>query len=239
MIPIFKGIKNYSQRYKQRIGNAYQIENKSNFGSMNINESTDFKKGSKLALENAKKHFAAADSIKDISLGIANSHLILATEETIKADLLDRMAINPNWMDEDFDKFFRNHTHKHKESLKTQFMGLFIGEIFDRIFSTSGKLKNSKLSKEKKETIANKWTSKTSEILSDIEASVNRKLESNKMWWDNANNSKNLGFYVGLIKETGDWIGPFDLTQEQFEESLNIVSKFIDDIESLIVLGVD
>ncbi len=201
---------------------------------MNINKNTDFRRGCILALDNAKKHLAAANAIKSISFGMANSHLILAGEEAIKADLLDRTAVNPQWLDEGIDEFFRNHIHKHKESLKTQFMGLFIEEVFERIISTSEILNRSKLTKEKKARLVDKWTNKTSKYLSEIESSVDKKLEPNKTWWNNANNSKNLGFYVGIVKDKGNWIGPFDITQEQFEKSLQVVSHFINDIEFLI-----
>src|SRR5689334_1265565 len=88
--------------------------------------------GYKLALENAKNHFKAAELISSqVCYGIANSHLILASEEAIKAFAIFNKMYFPNFEFEGFDKVFKDHKHKHNILTRFSFETKLINRIFN------------------------------------------------------------------------------------------------------------
>lgn len=54
-----------------------------------MNKQVDFKAGYELAVKNAKAHLKATEILtKEVNYGIANSHLILAAKECLKAYII-------------------------------------------------------------------------------------------------------------------------------------------------------
>lgn len=201
-------------------------------GKVNSNRNIDYKQGYLLALDNAKKHLEVALVSKHISLGIANSHLILATEEAIKADILYKITVNPAWLEHtSFDEYFRNHKYKHTEGSKSQLLNSFLSLSLEKWFEFGDRMKNSTLTKEKKKKFIERLIEKSSNWVEEYSNEARQKHLSNEEWWKAANGNKNLGFYVNLDKRTSIWKGPFDITQEQFDKSFEIVSEFISDVE--------
>ena len=204
------------------------------YSDMNFTENTNIRQGCLLALDNAKKHLSIAIKIKDISYGIANSHLILASEEALKACCLDRLSINADWVNSiDFPKVFKSHIYKHRESLQNQKLGVFMMEFLQNLTGYFENKKNQNLSKEEMRKTIQEFSKNFCSWVDEIKDIVNQKMESEEKWWNSANDNKNLGFYIDL-KDTNDWIGPFNISEEDFKESLKIVSDFTTDIERQI-----
>lgn len=198
----------------------------------NFPENTDFQKGCKLALENAKNHFAIAEVSKEISLGIANSHLILASEEASKALILYNVSVNKDWLNHtDLDQYFRNHKFKHLESHKNEFFGAYIMTFLEELTDFVEEKKSLNLSEEEILMYSDGFSKKIEMLTKRVAVKVRQQLDPNKKWWESANEHKNLGFYVNLDKLAGTWSGPFDIMQEQFDESVRIVSALIKDLE--------
>lgn len=195
----------------------------------NIPEDVDFQAGILLALENAKKHFSVALVAKDISFGIANSHLILAIEEAAKADILERITINSEWLNHiDLDKWFSDHKYKHNESLKYLLADSFLVDFLKRVLD-----QDSTVDLKKVRFSDNQFF----DLAENVRENTHEKLDSNKKWLKGANNQKNLGFYVNFNKVDGTWNGPFNITQEQFELSLEMVANYIEHTEKMIRLS--
>ncbi len=204
----------------------------------NIHENTDFSEGSLLALKNAKEHFAVAQSAEGISLGIANSHLILAAEEAIKADVLSRVSITDEWLEHlNLDEFFRSHNHKHQEIVNDFGIDLFLQHFLGGLMDWGDEIQQLNVTPEEKEKIVEEWKDNFAGWSKRRHVELRRQHRAYDQWWKNANKMKNQGFYVGLKKQTGEWDSPSDITKEQFEKSLEIVSRIIRDIEKRIEMS--
>lgn len=201
----------------------------------NYPNNTDFKEGYKLALQNARNHLEVAIVAKNISIGIANSHLILASEEAIKAEFTYRVHLNPEWLDEkhEFDKLFKNHLHKHKKSHEDELFGAFVIGFIDKLGQAQEQFKEKKISEEEIEEKSQLFYDEMKEWVNGVKTGQ-VPLETNERWWSHANFYKNLGFYIDIDKETGSWSGPFNVTSEEFEESRRIVEKMIRELDQYV-----
>lgn len=193
--------------------------------------------GYRLAIENAKKHFEIAELIvkNGISFGIANSHLILASEETVKAGMLFSLHHDPEMKVDDFDEYFSNHKHKHKTIISIEFMFSFMDDIIkmvskparDRYNAKGGYLNAEEYKKSMDEGIENLITH-----LDKILIGVNG-IKTNEEWWQQANAKKNLGFYVHLNKSSLKWETPATVSEVEYQNVKKIVENLMKDFVSL------
>jgi len=192
----------------------------------------DNKEGFDLAINNANDHFNAAELIaKDISYGIANSHLILAAEEAVKAYMIFVRAYEPEREITNYDKFFGDHKHKHKALAEISFSMILFQQSIDII------------SKPLLEYMASEEDDDTDDIDGFIKArnkgfddlitwlKTMPKIENNKQWWNDANKDKNDGFYVGNVDSK--WRTPKNVTLKDYQKSHKIVKEILEAINRL------
>ena len=55
-------------------------------------------------------------------------------------------------------------------------------------------------------------------------------LETNEMWWKQADSNKQKGFYVSLLLKKKDWDGPFKFTKSQYKKGYKIANEFVSKI---------
>lgn len=198
----------------------------------------DCKEGCKLAFDNAMHHFEIANISRDISLGIANSHLILASEEAIKSLYLFQVSRNTELFNiETFSSYLQSHKFKHKENIKhSKFMKLLdlLGEDIEGVMDYLETISGEAMTEDDKKKLQEEWWEKLKTWYKGVPARIDERMKSNYSWWNEANNRKNLGFYVDFNSPTNKWIGPFNVTSEQFSKSLEIVSELIENINESI-----
>lgn len=192
----------------------------------------DFRQGYTLALENTLAHFQAAELIAEKNnYGIANSHLILASEEAIKAYMCYSKFYEPEMLIKDFEKYFRNHKSKHNAIKDLSFFKNFMFEIMKVITKPM-----KQLAKEKN------WDFNDEEFLAKRKEGVQNlikwlgtipDIDHNEQWWNEANTNKNKGFYVDVINNSNKWQFPNQITKEDYEKSHKIVSEIIELVEIL------
>lgn len=193
---------------------------------LTVNKKTDFLEGFRLTLANAHDHIKAAEACEAISLGLANSHLILASEEAVKAALYYQLYFDPDSKNEidDFDKY-NYHKHKHQKIKRQEDIGLQFAAIVNAMRAPLEELDETASLDEKRakyEQGLDDAISIGEKILAD-----DNFIDTNQAWWDEADKNKNLGLYVDLLKDKGIWIGPFSITAEQYQKSKSIVSTFV------------
>lgn len=200
-----------------------------------INENTNFFRGFELALKNAHNHLAVAEASQKISYGIANSHLILATEEAIKAAMLFQLSIDKAMLAEalvDFDKYFSSHKYKHEAIRNYELFGGLIENLLNLILAP---FKDVDPETETDEEFAHKKNEGLDNMISWLEDMEEDRttLDTNQDWWKQADNKKNLGFYVSLLKKKGQWEGPLSISEKQYSKSKKIATEFINKISIL------
>ncbi len=196
----------------------------------------DYQKGAILAIENAKNHLNIAILSKEVCFGIANSHLILASEEAIKAMQLFKLSLNVDWQDFiESKKIFSSHKHKHEISYENHLMNSLIDNLFAKFVAFEKRVRDKNYSKEDIKKIQDRFISKMDfcQSLENIADEILAK-DTTKDWWLKANGRKNLGFYVSKNETEDDWNGPFEFTESDFNESMTIVANFINEVEQQI-----
>jgi AbiV family abortive infection protein len=196
----------------------------------------DFKQGYTLAMENTLAHFQAAELIAEKNnYGIANSHLILASEEAIKAYMSYSKFYEPEMVIKDFESYFSNHKLKHKAIKDISFFKNFMIEIMKVTIKPM-----KQLAKEKK------WDFTDDELLAKRKEGVEDlikwlgtipDIDHNEQWWNEANTNKNNGFYVNVINNR--WQFPNQITKEDYEKSHKIVSEIIELVQILPQIETD
>ena len=197
----------------------------------------NYLKGYRLAVENAKKHFEIAELIvkNGISFGIANSHLILASEETIKAGMLFSLHYDPEMKVDDFEEYFSNHKHKHKTIISIEFMFSFMDDIMkmaskparDR-YNAKGDYLNAQEYKESLDEGIESLITHLDKVLSGVSG-----IKTNEEWWKQANTKKNQGFYVHLNKGSLNWETPAGVSEKEYQNAKKIVENLMKDFISL------
>lgn len=192
----------------------------------------DYSKGFELALKNAQDHLKVAEfSAKNVSNGIAFSHLVLASEEAIKAVQLFYHNYFPEFPDEDLEKFFKSHKHKHTAIQKFEVLSQIIELMFKHLIdpqleyiNSSDEIDPETISKLRVDGIK-KLAKKLTMIAEDEE-----KLSLNEQWWKQADNNKNKGFYVNLLSKSSTWSTPDNISPKLYTKGYNIVSSFINQV---------
>ena len=65
------------------------------------------------------------------------------------------------------------------------------------------------------------------------------KIEFNEEWWNQADNMKNKGFYVGFNKGNAQWESPDKVDEKQYKKSYKIVNEFLDLVYNMEVYAKD
>lgn len=200
-----------------------------------INENTDFFEGYKLALENAQNHLAVAEASVSISIGIANSHLILASEEAIKSAMLFQLSFDKDTLEEaqaDIDKYFSSHKHKHEAIRGLEFFGGLMSNMLELRFSPFKDIDPQTITDEE---FKQKKDEGFDNIIQWLESLLEDKsiFDTNQDWWKQADSQKNRGFYISLLKKKGQWDGPFSITKKQYNKGKKIVTEFVSRISEI------
>lgn len=186
---------------------------------LNKYEGVDFQKGFRYAIENAENHLKVAEKIKDISFGIAFSHLILSSEEAIKGMLLFQVHLDSDFLEEigDFKNYFSNHKYKH-EKIKNLQITLEVIEKVRQLFASGliQKLQENSLTKNSQ--------NKERQVQKDNQSNI---LHTYEMWWKQADANKQDGFYVDLLEKRKQWKGPHNFKLSRYNTGFKVVSDFL------------
>lgn len=127
--------------------------------------------------------------------GMANSHLILGVEEGVKAFLILSSYLNIDSGIDSIEPYFKYHTKKLIEGKKIASLYNKIIPAFEIGFSLV-----------------------KGNIIGVIGGAI--RFSNSKVnfdWWDKANDTKNLGFYVDFRSDA--WVCPETFTKEQYSKS--------------------
>jgi len=185
-----------------------------------------FCEGFDLIMKNANVHLKVAESAaKHKMYGIANSHLILCSEEAIKGYIVFSRHYDRELIVEDFDKYFSDHRFKH-QMIKDMFHFInFLSEMYNVLLNPILELVKTKKRKETSEEEILAARDKGVEALISWFKSL-PSIEHNEQWWNEANKSKNKGFYINLLNNK--WQTPFEVTMEEYEKSHMIVTQVME-----------
>lgn len=185
--------------------------------------------GFKLALENAKRLFNAAEILESKrEFAIANSLLILSSEEGIKSISILNRWIFPESGAVDFNLMFQDHKHKInilRSLIVFARMGRMMMELF--YFPVYHALKNNSAD-------ASKVRSDSFEKLLEwfrIEAKGKQTdLSIENKWWISAKAEKENGLYVGFNARDRKWHSPTSVTRKRYMKSKRYVQAFLTDL---------
>lgn len=175
-------------------------------------------KGVSYSNNSAANHLKAAQLLATNNIfGIANSHLILAAEEGVKAAFFHIRIITFSkktgikmFSEERIKNIFSNHKAKHA-FVKANYS--FFSEILKTII-------NKVYTFVEKSQIKNKQ-----EELNTIKTVLNFvSKDNNADWWDHADNMKNSGFYVNYKNK---WLLPSDISKKEYLKSYPIVGQLL------------
>lgn len=206
---------------------------------MKFNENTDFYQGYQLALKNAKDHIAVAMVAKDISFGLANSHLILASEEAIKANMIFLFHFDKDSAVQEIkhvDKYFDSHKYKHEITRSYEAIGALIEKMLDKILGPMIAAKDEDLSVDQILEKRNEGFDDLIEYLDNLDMGK-EPLDTDDTWWNQADKDKNRGLYISHLKKQGKWDGPFKITSKQFFKSTKIVTGFVEKVEYMVQMA--
>lgn len=180
------------------------------------------------AMKNAEQH---ADSSKRIArgkhYGHAVSHLVLSTEESVKALLYcgQSMGINIRQI-KGIQMFFTDHIVRHQFATIFHAMSFIIEPMVSLFMKMRDELHEPeiKIPRNKVErAIESRDQNKLMVVFSDFPQMMD--------WWDDADRQKNRGNYVDY---EGDVESPSDVTRAEYLMAKKITQKFRDDVNRLI-----
>lgn len=180
-------------------------------------DETELKEGFNSVLHNANAHFQSAQILANNKLfGIAVSHLILATEEAVKAFHFWAKMLLPK-EDIDITGVFSSHPTKHQSAVD---IADFIAklQLEYRAIATEQILQCPDFSEQQKNIVAK------DKILVDLKFNE-LKSEKVRNWWRQANSIKNKGFYVDYKDE--NWVKPDDIDKKEYEKTYPITGQYI------------
>ncbi len=195
----------------------------------------DYLEGYRRTLQNAQELVKVAELAKSVCFGKANSLLILAVEEAVKAGMIYSRHFDPNSEEPSFDKYFKDHKFKHNATNAIERMGNLFEEMsnvmmepIQQKIEERGEL----LTKEEAQEEYTKAWERLEKFLTALNAEIDEGglPDANDNWWNQANDKKNKGLYVTLNKGTQKWETPGDITERQYQQSYEIVTGFINRI---------
>jgi AbiV family abortive infection protein len=196
-----------------------------------MNEKTDYTKGANLTFENATRLFKAAEVLENSNeFAIANSLMVLAAEEAVKAFIIININVFPESKNSSFNASFTDHKSKLKtiksiralSSLITGFVDLWFIPMLENL----DKPKEER-PKHRAQTFNNliKWLKVESEY-------KDTDMSKESQWWDNAKTIKESGFYVGI--NNGKWLLPTSITRAKYMASKKYVSTFLEQVKTVL-----
>lgn len=191
----------------------------------------DYYEGFKLCIENALNHIEVAELSKSISFGIAHAHIVLASEEALKATMLFSIHYDMDMLEEftDFDKYFSDHKHKHENIRNLELTMLFMEKMLSirlKPFLDS-KIKPVSLKEAKRKIKVG--TDNQIQWLKDLvdKTKPEVQLKTNDDWWRQAEDHKKKGFYVDILKKQKAWSGPHNCNEEKYNIGKKVAESFI------------
>lgn len=198
----------------------------------------DYKLGATLCLQNALNHMKVADASKDISFGIAHAHVILASEEAMKAAMLFNISFDKSIMSEykDFDQYFSDHKHKHNTIFGILQLGVFVETFLSKKMEPL--LKSDIKNLESNELKAKIQEGKNNAVnwFSDLAdaSKTDVTLDSNEDWWKQAETNKKEGFYIDILKKRAEYTGPHKCSEKKFFKGRKIAEDWIEKVKWMI-----
>lgn len=197
------------------------------FNNLTIEQARE---GFNLCAGNADIHYEVAELIANKGhYPMANSHLILAMEEAVKAIFL-YLKYNHKDVDIDVKKMFKKHQHKHE----------FARDNFD-VFYKKGVEVLSQMNEAQKVSFSESVLSDLGEIEADsirftmqaFEARYKRRASLNlkaswtniKKWFNKADLKKSRGFYVDF--QSKHWQKPEEITKDDYRFSEFVCWTFV------------
>ncbi|MFL5765448.1 MAG: AbiV family abortive infection protein [Bacteroidia bacterium] len=214
--------------------------NNTQFNNLSI---TQAKEGFRFCTENADIHYKVAEILAGKKMyPIANSHLILATEEATKAIFLyfKARAIDFEY---DVKKMFFSHSDKHK--IASENYGAFYEMLLRLLHQLSEGIKVgfteeyfNTLSKTEPLEAENQKL-----IIMAFDAQIQRlnkfNFEKNRAtvnsWWKEADQNKITGFYVDY--KNNSWFKPSRITKDDYELSHFLTWNIVLLVKSLLYTG--
>ncbi|MCU7548143.1 AbiV family abortive infection protein [Chitinophagaceae bacterium LB-8] len=169
-----------------------------------------------VVMKNANTHFRCAEILAPAGeYSNAVAHLILGTEEIIKALLLFLESKDFDLRKvEGYKSLFRNHRARHS----------IIKEFYSVIMALKSLVSIEK--KKKDENAILYYAKAVTDVLYGVISGI-----ENYQWWDNADNLKQECFYVDYKSAIKD---PQSISSEQYQEAYKNVSVFKNDIRIII-----
>jgi AbiV family abortive infection protein len=191
-----------------------------------MNDQSNFRQGFDFIMLNAKAHLRTAELTASEGLyGIANSHLILCSEEAIKGYMVFSRHFDPELAIKDFQKFFSDHKFKHQTIRDMMSFLNFTSRMLD---ISIGPLLQLAMTKKRKNVSEDEILAARDKGVDDLIAWLKfmPNIEYNEQWWNEANTNKNKGFYVNLLND--NWQTPSEITEEHYEKSFQIVTQLLE-----------
>jgi AbiV family abortive infection protein len=187
---------------------------------LKVLSNADCDKAYKEMLINADKHRELALTIaKSGQYGSGVSHLILGTEEVVKALLLQIQSIGINIRDiPGVYLFFTDHIIKHNFAILTNLMYKPIKLFMGLVYKMREEIHNPEIKQE--------YTEDEKAVLSKDENRIKvifKNLPELFNWWEEANKAKNKGFYVDYSHSLET---PMQVTDDEFRQALKITDEF-------------
>lgn len=208
-----------------------------NFLNLSRKECLDYYQ---IIINNSDRHFFVSERIaEDKQYGIAISHLILGTEELVKALIiyLDGEGLEIRKI-KGIQKFFKDHTIRHIFSGIFNLMSKFLKPIMEIASRIKELIHNSEARKSMTEletsvinydelrvqTLAKEWGENIAKQYAD-------KFEYYYDFWTNAETYKQKGFYVDYDNEI---LTPEQLTEANYIQAKEITNSFRNECKILI-----
>lgn len=168
--------------------------------------------GAKQCAENANDLYTGGIELsKSKKYGAANSLLILAAEEYVKAGVLiiGFCGFTPDFK---VEQIFVHHNAKHKQAKKMFPVLRFVSTL-------------SKLVKIKEIKSSNRLHTIFQKALAVLSLFVNSKEKKFVTWWNKADNQKNIGLYVDYRQSK--WQLPSQIEEADFMKTKSMVEPFV------------
>jgi AbiV family abortive infection protein len=195
------------------------------------NSSPDYYQGFKLCLDNARNHIKVAELSENISYGIAHAHIVLASEEAIKAVMLFNIHKDKSALDKmtDFQKYFSDHKHKPDEIRNFEKVALLLEKMLMTVMNPLLGIEPRSISLEE---VKRKVSEGINNLIKWFENETKTPtLQTNDQWWKQAESFKQEGFYVNLLKKRGEWSSPHKCSKKKYDKGKKVVLEFIGKIE--------
>ena len=201
-------------------------------------DKSTFKEGFSLCFENSERLFKAAEILeKQNEYPIANSLLILSSEEAAKSFHVLIKQLIPEKKFEYFDKSFYDHKHKFETIRSLVALATIMRKWGENFYSPA--IDNLIAGKSKEEVEQGKLdgVDKMIKWFQEVNDNKNNDLSEQSEWWQQAKTKKENGFYVGF--NNGKWESPILIMEQDYIETKKYVGNFLSQIETIYKYSID